>query len=165
MEIMRTVPGKRGRLANAAYVLLLGITVFHLLAFFMTAGYGFFLIFLMVGVLWYVTLFRARYEYDYLFWPEEKEFEIARITNKRKRKRICGFYMDEVLLVARLGSEAARMYQGRVDKVYDCTPAEAHSAVYEVYVSKGSRIVNIQFEPDACLLEAMALAAPQKVVK
>ena len=166
MEILKTVPGKRSLAGKAAYAVLLALTVCNLILFFATAGRGFFFLFLAIGLFWYVFFFRARYEYDYVFSPVDGEFEVARITNRRKRKKLYSFYLEKALLVARADAPETGGYRAKGGyHVRDFVPAQVYTPVYEIYVQGKSGLTCMRFEPGGQMVDAMKEFAPEMVVK
>ena len=166
MEILKTVPGKRGPAGKVMYGILLTLTVCSLLLFFLTTGYGFFGVFLAVGLPWYFLFFRARYEYDYVFSPVDGELEVARITNRRKRKKLYSFHLEKALLVAREGAPETGGYRAKgVSHVKDFVPAQVYTPIYEAYLQGKHGLTCLRFEPGGQMVNAMKEFAPEKVVK
>ena len=98
-------------------------------------------------------------EYEYIYF--NGELDIDRICGKQSRKRVYSTDINEVLVVAPLGSLELQQY--RKEKGFDYSSKRPEANVYELVSNHRGKRVKIAFEPNEKMLKGMHMMAPRKV--
>ena len=156
MELMYTVPGKKSRGIMIAGIVLLVLTALCLVMGVLTMGNPLFLfLFLLFGLLWFFLIYRMEVVFDYSYWPEDGDFEVARITNKSSRKLILHTNLDEMYLLAPENDQAVLAYNhDSAFKYIDFSSGRKDVKCYLLFCQGRKSKVCLRFEP----AERMVLA-------
>ncbi|MBO5259616.1 MAG: hypothetical protein J6B26_04450 [Agathobacter sp.] len=126
-------------------------------------------IFMMSGflfiVIWALLWFFNNVEYEYSYFDGDVRF--AKILNKSKRKRLKGYDIDAVQVIAPAGDRSLYKYEqdSSVKKV-DYTSGDKKVPYYQMAVkNEDVGMVLISFEPDDKYLDAVCVKHPQKVIR
>lgn len=109
-----------------------------------------------------VILLRSSYEYEYSYFDGDLRF--ARINNKSSRKKLPGYKMGEVLMIAPTGHDSVAHYEKEPNaKIRRLTSGNPDAKVYVMAV-KGERGAElVYFEPDDRYLDEVCKKYGQKV--
>lgn len=126
-------------------------------------------IFMMPGflfiVIWVLLWFFNNVEYEYSYFDGDVRF--AKIMNKSKRKRLKGYNIDAVEIIAPAGDRSLYKYtQDSSVKKVDYTSHEKNVPYYQMAARiEDQGVVLISFEPDEKYLDAICVKYPQKVIR
>lgn len=125
---------------------------------------GYIAFFPMALLTWGITLFlhTRNYEYEYSYYDGELRF--AKITNKKRRKELKGYVMDEVITIAPIDNGSVQTYiQDKVCKVRVLTTGNPKAIVYVAVVKNGNETELVKYEPDEKYLNEVCVKYGHKV--
>ena len=111
----------------------------------------------------------TRLELDFDYSYTNGTIDIAKVFTKSSRKKYLSFEMKDVVVVAPVGTDPVRGYEGRGLKVLDCSSRNPQIKTYEVVYhdpkssNNGVTVVLMDLEDD--FLEAMRTVSPSAVHK
>lgn len=124
-----------------------------------------YIIFLPMALLaWVLALFlhTRNYEYEYSYYDGELRF--AKIINKKRRKDLKGYVMDEVLTIAPLDDRSVQPYiSDKASKVRDLTTGNPNAIIYAAVVKNGNEIELVKYEPNEKYLNEVCIKYGHKV--
>lgn len=140
-------------------VLLIMMTVvFVILGLAFTPGL---LVAIVTGVGAYFSYMNADIEYEYLYL--DKEISVDKVMAKSKRKSQGNFLVDQLEIMAPMGSHRLDSYQNRqVKKSYDFS-SHAASQPEKRYMMMFSGDTRVILEPNEAMVKAIQTVAPRKV--
>jgi len=125
---------------------------------------GYIIFFPMAVVAWGVAiiLHTRNYEYEYSYYDGELRF--AKIINKKKRKELKGYVMDEVLTIAPIDDRSVQQYiNDKNNKVRNLTTGKPNVCVYVAVIKNGNEIELVKYEPDEKYLNEVCIKYGHKV--
>ncbi len=126
-------------------------------------------IFMMPGflfiVIWALLWFFNNVEYEYSYFDGDIRF--AKILNKSRRKRLKGYDMEAVQIIAPAGDRSVYKYeQDSSIKRVNYTSGDKKVPCYQMVVkNQDAGMIMISFEPDEKYLDAVCVKHSQKVVR
>lgn len=154
------VPVKTLPLAKVFSALMVVLSAFTLLAGLLFLNPIWLLSFLVLVFLTYLQMMNSHLEYEYIFVSGDMQIDV--IKWQRKRKKVMDFSLDNVTVIAKNGSDAARAYSGRSLKVRNFTSHTTDDYYILALKTDGEEQV-VLFEPDEDMLDVLSHAAPSKV--
>lgn len=156
MEIMCTVPGRRSLGMTIAGIALFGAAVVNFLLLLRTGVMVFMFFFLVWGLVWFFLIFRMEVEFDYIYYPTDGDLEVARITNKSRRKLILQTNLDEMMLLAPEGNDAILQYSHDASfKRIDYSSKRRGAKCYLLFCKGRKDKICLRFEPSNEMLLAI----------
>ncbi len=150
-----------------AYVFI----VLAILAFFAGFVYPpFMMIGWMIGIAFFVVfyLYNRSLEVDFDYSVTNGVFDVAKVTNKEKRKELCTVDLkEELVLVAPNGHDSLRGYEGKHLRTINAAGSDPEQPVYTMIAKDskdGSGEYAISFQPDREVLQALHRAKPREVI-
>ena len=125
---------------------------------------GYIVFFPMAFLTWTAAyILRNRdYEYEYSYYGGELRF--ARIVNKKRRKELKGYMMEEVLVIAPLNDNSVYQYMNDKNvKVRDLTTGNPNGKVYVAVVKNAKETEIVKYEPDEKYLDEVCVKYGHKV--
>jgi hypothetical protein len=120
-----------------------------------------FLIAIVTGVGAYFAYMNADIEYEYLYL--DKEVSVDKVMAKSKRKSQGNFSIDQLEIMAPVGSHRLDSYKNRdVKKSYDFS-SHAASQPEKRYMMMFSGDTRVILEPNEAMVKAIQTVAPRKV--
>jgi hypothetical protein len=120
-----------------------------------------FLIAIVTGVGAYFAYMNADIEYEYLYL--DKEVSVDKVMAKSKRKSQGSFSIDQLEIMAPVGSHRLDSYKNRdVKKSYDFS-SHAASQPEKRYMMMFSGDTRVILEPNEAMVKAIQTVAPRKV--
>lgn len=104
---------------------------------------------------------RLTVEYEYIYVDGQLDFD--RISGKAKRKTILRIDMEQVDVVAPMGSHSLDAYSNVEIEKKDFSSRDKSKKPYIIISSAGSRKVQIKFEPNEKMINLMKQKSPRKV--
>lgn len=163
LEVYVLVEKKKPAFVKIFAILMLILGIFGILCSCITP------IFMMPGfvliIIWALLTYGNNVEYEYSYFDGDVRF--AKILNKSKRKRLKGYDIEAVQMIAPAGDRSVYKYQqdSNVKKV-DYTSGDKNVPYYQMVVkNEDSGIIMISFEPDDKYLDAVCIKHPQKVIR
>ncbi len=158
MEILSTVKGK-----PSTGIRIMGWVTFiwavcNLALFIGTGSKGivFLWFFVIILAIWYVVFFRMKVDYDYLYFPETGQFQVARITNKNRRKLILSTQLDEMYLLSPENSPAMERFRQDTSFHYiDYSSKPKNKTCYLLFCNGKKQKICLRFEPSEKMLTAI----------
>ncbi len=132
-------------------ILLSGIPLFGFIFLLLAFAAGYFILPLL------------KVEYEYLVVNEQ--ITIDKIYGKSRRKKAWEGSLDDLEIVAPVGSDALRDAEKQGEKVLDFTSNYPGAKVYGMIQMRPSGALKILIEPNEKIIEQLWLRAPRKVVK
>jgi len=125
-------------------------------------GIYFFLPTAVFGFLLGYFFHTRNYEYEYSFFDDDVRF--AKIINKARRKKLPGYKMSEVIMIAPTGDRSVYNYENDSKaKIRRLNSGFPNAKVY-VMVAKGEKGTElVYFEPDEKYLDAVCVKNGHKV--
>lgn len=155
-QLIKKQTGMKDLMIRALLVALTIVSVFSIFMF------AFGILITIVLIIVDVVMFRRmNVEYEYLFL--NGDLDIDKIMNKSKRKRLLSVNIDQLELLAPVGS--VELMQYKKAKTYDYTSGTAKEGLYALIVSNGGEIKQIIFEPNDSIIEGFFMKAPRKVIR
>lgn len=143
------------------------------LAFFVVAAMstlyvvlGYIIFFPMALLAWVIAfvLHTREYEYEYSYYDGELRF--AKIINKKKRKELGGYVMEDVICLAPIDDRTLQQYiNDKNTRTRDLTTGNPNAIVYGVVVKNGNGIELVKFEPDEKYINEVCIKYGHKVRK
>ena len=156
--ISRETPFINKVIKVAAYV----VTAIFILGGFMMVNPLFLIPGIVMAVCCYFFLPRLDVEYEYLY--VNGELDIDAIYSKQKRKRIAGYDMAELEILAPSTSHALDSYVNQKDvKVRDFTSRNPQAQSYTLVFNKESKRDVVMVELNDVILNDIRRIAPRKV--
>jgi len=127
---------------------------------------GYIAFFPMALITWIITfVLRARYvEYEYSYYDGELRF--AKIINKKKRKELETYLMEEVITIAPAEDISIYPYLNEKNaKVRDFTTGRQDAKVYVAVVKNANGIELVTYEPDEKYINEVCVKYGHKVKK
>ncbi len=125
---------------------------------------GYIIFFPMALLAWGVAffLYTRNYEYEYSYYDGELRF--AKIINKKRRKELKGYVMEEVLIIAPIDDICLQPYlNDKSSKVRDLTTGNLNAIVYVAVVKNGNEIELVKYEPNEKYLNEVCIKYGHKV--
>jgi len=113
---------------------------------------------------WWRMWFHSDIEYDYMYLDGTLDFD--KVIDKRKRKSLSSWKMDDVVVIAPAGDDSVKAAYGNKEvKYYDYSSRRPshRDAYYEMVVQESSGMFCICFEPDDNLLDKISIKYGRKV--
>lgn len=153
------------RLPNTkTYTIKFCIIALTVASVYVTAAYSMaFFTFILVCIIAIGLVFpRLNIDYEYIYCDGQIDFD--RISGKAKRKRMLRIDLEQVEVVAPVGSDAVASYKNNTSfKTKNFSSLRKDAKVYEVYYVSGESRLRILFEPNEKMLNCMKHKAPRKV--
>ncbi len=111
-------------------------------------------------VLYYFIAQGNSLEFEYLYI--NGQLDIDKIISMKKRKHAYSMDMNDLVVIAPLGSDQLMGYQDI--KLIDFSSKNGKNTVYKAVVVKNGEKVGVLLEPNEKILNAMKLIAPRKVL-
>ena len=112
------------------------------------------------AVSWFVISGRD-IEYEYLY--VNGDFDVDRIANKQRRKRVGSYSLEEMELIAPSQSHELDSWQSGSAKIIDYTSQEPGVKSYTGVYRMDGETVLVRYELDKEILQDMRRLAPRKV--
>ena len=125
---------------------------------------GYIAFFPMALLTWVVTfVLRSRYvEYEYSYYDGELRF--AKIVNKKRRKELETYLMEEVITIAHVEDMSIYPYlNDKNAKVRDYTTGRQDAKVYVAVVKNANGIELVTYEPDEKYISEVCIKYGYKV--
>ena len=125
---------------------------------------GYIVFFPMALLAWVIAfvLHTREVEYEYSYYDGELRF--AQIINRRKRKELKSYQMEEVLYIAPIEHDSVRDYvQNKSNKVNDLTTGNLNASVYVAVVKGENGIELVTYEPDEKYIKEVCIKYGHKV--
>lgn len=142
--------------AAVIFLILIGVILSAALPF------GFIFLFLAVGVA-YVVFPMLKVEYEYLVVNEQ--LSIDKIMGQTRRKKQWEGTLDEIEIIAPVGSTKLKDAERQNQKVLDYSSHMPNAKVYGMIHSKDGENVKVLFEPNEKIIKHLWLRAPRKVIQ
>lgn len=109
-----------------------------------------------------IVLHTRHYEYEYSYYGGELRF--ATIINKKRRKELKGYVMEEVLVIAPIDHQSVEPYlKDKNSKVHNLTTGKLDANIYVAVVKNGNEIELVKYEPDEKYLNEVCIKYGHKV--
>lgn len=110
----------------------------------------------------YILITGTRREYEYILTNDH--LDVDEIIAGRRRRRLCGFDMEEMELCARLSDpdKKGEMNRQFVKKIEAASAPDAENAFFAIFGS-GEGLNLLIFEPNDRILDAMSMYARSKI--
>ena len=124
----------------------------------------------MIGIAFFVVfyLYNRSLEVDFDYSMTNGVFDVAKVTNKEKRKELCTVDLkEELVLVAPNGHDSLRGYEGKHLRTINAAGSDPEQPVYTMIAKDskdGSGEYAISFQPDREVLQALHRAKPREVI-
>lgn len=153
---------RRPELKYAFYKgLLIFVVIFAALAGFFFHPALLFVAFLLgIGVYYLVQMFDIEYEYLYV----NGELDFDKIYAKARRKRVLSVQMEHLEMMAEKDSHHLDSLRHSQYKTYDFSSGDETHKVYEMYIHTETELMQIFFEPNDNIIEAIRQISPRKVI-
>ena len=125
---------------------------------------GYIVFFPMAVLAWVIAIFlkTRNYEYEYSYYDGELRF--AKIINKKKRKELKTYLMEEVITIAPVEDISIYPYLNEKNaKVRDFTTGRQDAKVYVAVVKNANGMELVTYEPDEKYLNAVCIKYGHKV--
>ena len=125
---------------------------------------GYIVFFPMAFITWVIAfiLHNRDCEYEYSYYDGELRF--ARIVNKKRRKELKGYLMDEVVTLAPIQDRSVHQYLNDKNvKVRDLTTGNPNGVIYAAVVRNASGTELVKYEPDEKYLDEVCIKYRHKV--
>lgn len=119
------------------------------------------LLFIVAAVLVFLMYRKVNVEYEYLF--VNGELDIDMIFNRARRKRVFSMQLNELQVLAPVGSIELKHYQKA--KVTDYSSGRKDAKTYGMVILERGVHQMIIFEPKESIVEGFWMLAPRKVVR
>lgn len=138
---------------------LIAVTVLSvLIAFIMPVGIILPIVMIVIDVL---VIRSLDVEYEYAF--VNGDLDIDKIMNKARRKRLFSVNVEQLELLAPVGSVELMPY--KKVKTYDYTSGTGNEKVYALISSEKGEVRQTLFEPNETIVEGFFVKAPRKVIR
>lgn len=151
------------RKETAATMLLRVLMIFGIIVGVLLLFLGSFFTFIGVAIA-LVMLFllpKLNVEYEYIFVDGEIDFD--RITSKSKRKTMLSIDMEQIEIVAKIGSHALDSYNNGQYIVKDFSSRATNSKPHIIIANVEEKRYKIAFEPNEKFLSSMKQKSPRKI--
>ena len=124
----------------------------------------------MVGIAFFVVfyLYNKSLEVDFDYSVTNGVFDVAKVTNKEKRKELCTVDLkEELVLVAPNGHDSLRGYEAKHLHTVNAAGSDPDQPLYTMIAKDskdGSGEYAISFQPDREVLQALHRAKPREVI-
>lgn len=125
---------------------------------------GYIVFFPMAVIAWGIAFFlhTRKYEYEYSYYDGELRF--AKIINKKRRKELSGYVMEDVITIAPIEDNSVHQYMNdKNNKVRDFTTGRQDAKVYVAVVKKANEIELVKYEPDEKYINEVCVKYGHKV--
>ena len=125
---------------------------------------GYIIFFPMAVLTWGTAffLYSRNQEYEYSYYDGELRF--AKIINKKRRKELKGYAMEEVLTIAPIDDRSVHHYiNDKNVKVRDLTTGNPNGSVFVAVVKSGNELELVKYEPDERYLNEVCVKYGHKV--
>lgn len=125
---------------------------------------GYIVFFPMAFLTWAVAfiLYSRNYEYEYSYYDGELRF--AKIVNKKRRKELKGYEMEEVLTIAPINDKSIQQYANEKNvKIRDLTTGNPNGNIYVAVVKNADGTEFVKYEPDEKYLNEVCVKYGYKV--
>lgn len=113
-------------------------------------------------VLDFLLIPRLSVEYEYLYI--NGELDVDKIFSKNRRKKAASYTMDQVEIIAPVGSDHLAEYNRRPGiRTVDFSSRQADASVYVMIVSQERQMERVLLEPDEKMLKDLKMKMPRKV--
>ncbi len=133
---------------------LVGLFLFTLQGFYMVIGVA-----IIAAVIFFFP--RLNVEFEYVFVDGQIDFD--RIAGKAKRKTILRVDMEQMEIIAPLGSHALDSYKNMQLETKDFSSGNIQNKPFVIIASVGERKYRIIFEPSEKMLSMMKQKNPRKI--
>lgn len=141
--------------------LLIFVVVFAALAgFFFHPAFLLVAFALGVGVYYLIQMFDIEYEYLYV----NGELDFDKIYAKSRRKRMLSVQAEHLEMMAEKGSHHLDSLRHSQFKAYDFSSGDETHKIYEMYIRTETELLQILFEPNDNIIEAIRQISPRKVI-
>lgn len=120
-------------------------------------------IFLVMGVLCFLSLRNRNVEFEYLLAGEE--FSVDQILNKSGRKNMLTYLLNDIQAVAPENSAKIKEFDRQVKQTKDYSSGRPDALRYVLIHQKSGNCEKIIIEPDDKLLRCFKMALPRKFIK
>ncbi|MBO5373066.1 MAG: hypothetical protein J6A75_10185 [Lachnospiraceae bacterium] len=111
---------------------------------------------------WWRMWFHTNMEYEYLYF--DGTIDIDKVIDKRKRKSIMSFHMNDVIQIAPVGDSLLESaHQNPKTKYMDLSSRKSNRRVYEIVLQEAGETTCIRFEPDDRFLDGISVKYGRKV--
>lgn len=125
-------------------------------------GIYFFLPTAVLGILLGYFFQSRNFEFEYSFFDDEVRF--AKIINKSRRKKLPGYKMDEVVIIAPAGDQSVYNYENNgQNKIRRLQSGYPDRKVYVLVAKAPAGFELVYFEPDDKYLDAVCIKNGYKV--
>lgn len=125
---------------------------------------GYIIFFPMALLTWGLAFFfhTRNYEYEYSYFDGELRF--AQITNKKKRKELKGYLMENVIAIAPIEDRSIQQYlNDKNSKVRNLTTGNPNATIFVAVAKEGNGIELVKYEPDEKYLNEVCVKYGHKV--
>lgn len=111
---------------------------------------------------WWRMWFHSNMEYEYAYF--DGTIDIDKVIDKRKRKSIISFHMNDVMQIAPVGdSLLEHAHNNPKTKYMDLSSRKNNRRVYEIILQEAGETTCISFEPDDRFLDAAFVKYGRKI--
>ena len=112
------------------------------------------------GVYYLIQMFDVEFEYTYV----NGELDFDKIYAKARRKRMVSVQMSNLEMMAEKGSHHLDSLRHSQFKSFDFSSGDESHKIYEMYVRTESQLMQIFFEPNDEIVDAVRQLSPRKVI-
>lgn len=154
---------KRTGLKEALLRTLSVLVVIFALLFTMQLGMLGITITVLLGYVAYLAWTYTSIEYEYSFL--NGELTIDKIMGQRKRKSVDCYDIKQAELIAPTYSDEVIRCSGRVSKTVNYSSGYRSDKLYSIIINNGNSTIQVVFEPDERIVDAMHHVRPNIVKK
>jgi hypothetical protein len=156
-QLVATYKTTAYKLVNAAFYIFAGLALVTLAALPIFVGS----LILAVGAFFLKKTLYVEYEYAFT----NGEFDIDKIIEMKKRKRVASFNVKNIELLAQEDSNHIADFANKPDKVINVFPSTTDKKVYVAMVTGGNERFQLRFVPDEEILNLCFKYNPRAVKK
>lgn len=159
--IEQTVKKEDKPILRTLYFVCVGLTGSNVLAGILIFP-GMFVPALLFGGLAYYIFSNMDVEFDYAY--TNGVLEVAKVRAQQKRKSLCEISAEDIIVMAKTGTDPVVPYRGGGRKAYDCT-SHKNTDYYVLVFKKSGREAKLLFEPNSEILDSLKRKNGSKIYK
>ncbi len=113
-----------------------------------------------IGDYFLFQTFDIEFEYTYV----NGELDFDKIMAKSRRKRMLSVNVRKLEMIGPKGAYQLDSLRKSKYKTYDFSSNNEEHTIYEMYIRRENELLQIYFEPNQSMLEAMGQLGPRKVI-
>ncbi len=119
------------------------------------------IIVVIIGIVFVMRRFNIEYEYVFT----NGDFDVDKIINKSKRKRVVSFHVSNIEVMVPAGNKDYARDVEKFGKLYDFSSGELKDNTYIAIAESGGTRMKIIFEPNEKMFDAIRSYIPRKIKK